>query len=196
MAHDTLLQEFIRLLWLRIEQTDTCWNWTGRISLEGYGCVSNLRHWFGEGIYVHRIVYTMLIGPIAPGLHIDHLCMNQRCCNPAHLEPVTAGENARRASTPKAKEHRKAFCRHGHSQEQAQPPEGKTTKSYCWECLIQYNRLRKKRIREHINRRKMQCVPCGVSMPHTNWARHILTRKHKHAEALAALPAPPEGSGR
>lgn len=44
----------------------------------------------------HRAFYEHHVGPIPPGLTIDHLCCVRRCVNPAHLEPVTRGENARR----------------------------------------------------------------------------------------------------
>lgn len=44
----------------------------------------------------HRIAYELLIGPIAKGLVLDHLCRNPGCVNPDHLDPVTSAENTRR----------------------------------------------------------------------------------------------------
>jgi hypothetical protein len=44
----------------------------------------------------HRFAYESVHGPITPGLVIDHLCRVRLCVNPAHLEPVTPGENSRR----------------------------------------------------------------------------------------------------
>lgn len=61
-----------------------CWEWTGPSSRE-YG------HHNGEGAY--RYSYRLLVGPIPDGLHIDHLCRNTLCVNPAHLEAVTREVN-------------------------------------------------------------------------------------------------------
>lgn len=46
----------------------------------------------------HRVSYETFVGPIPDGLQIDHLCRNTACINPAHLEPVTPHENARRGT--------------------------------------------------------------------------------------------------
>lgn len=72
---------------------DGCWLWPGCTS-DGYGrgYASNK----GRKVTVHRFAYELLVGPIPDGLHIDHLCRNPRCFNPAHLEPVTPKENNRR----------------------------------------------------------------------------------------------------
>jgi hypothetical protein len=71
----------------------SCWVWTGAVSSSGYGSVGyQCRIWS-----THRLFYELLVAPIPPGLHIDHLCMNRPCCNPAHLEPVTPTVNMQRA---------------------------------------------------------------------------------------------------
>lgn len=79
-------------------RTDTngpggCWLWTGQISSDGYGRAGHQ--------YAHRLMYERAIGPIPEGLHIDHVhawgCRHRHCVNPSHLEPVTKGENSRRA---------------------------------------------------------------------------------------------------
>jgi hypothetical protein len=51
----------------------------------------------GKKGYTHRLIYEAMVGPIPDGLHLDHKCNNRKCCNPEHLEPVTAAENNRRA---------------------------------------------------------------------------------------------------
>lgn len=64
-----------------VTAADDCVMWTGATS-GGYG--------------KHVRVYTKARGPIEPGLQLDHLCRVRTCVNPAHLEPVTVRENARR----------------------------------------------------------------------------------------------------
>ncbi|PWT74929.1 MAG: hypothetical protein C5B60_06085 [Chloroflexi bacterium] len=61
----------------------------------------------GKAWSLHRLVYTLVVGPIPNGLVLDHTCCNKACCNPAHLEPVTQAENARRALTSEAEQKRR-----------------------------------------------------------------------------------------
>lgn len=70
-----------------------CWLWTLSVGGPGYG-----NAWDGERVRTaHRYAYTWIVGPVPDGLVLDHLCKVRRCVNPAHLEPVTQGENMRRA---------------------------------------------------------------------------------------------------
>lgn len=68
----------------------------------------------GRHLPAHRAFYERYRGPYAAGLTLDHLChtntsecaggtacLHRRCVNPAHLEPVSRGENARRGRTVK-----------------------------------------------------------------------------------------------
>lgn len=84
--------------WLRVEKTDTCWEWIGRTNEKGYGLMqvkpSGCPH---QTMTAHRLSYQLLVGPIPDGLTLDHLCRNTSCVNPEHLEPVTLEENVRRA---------------------------------------------------------------------------------------------------
>lgn len=70
-----------------------CLEWQKKPATSGYGSTTNGT---GRRLYVHRWMYEHVYGPIPDGLHIDHLCMNKMCCNPAHLEAVTNEENHRR----------------------------------------------------------------------------------------------------
>lgn len=81
------------VFWIKIdEQDDGCWTWTGRCNKYGYGVHQVRRH----TKTAHRLVFEALVGPIPLGLHLDHLCRVRHRVNPAHLEPVTPGDNNRR----------------------------------------------------------------------------------------------------
>lgn len=74
-----------------------CWDWGRARDGAGYGAI-----WYeGRVQGAHRWVYEQLVGPIAKGLDLDHLCRNPRCVNPDHLEPVTHAENIRRGKVAK-----------------------------------------------------------------------------------------------
>ena len=94
MSRLTLLERIER----RLDKSTGCWIWTGSLSHNGYGHA----HVGNTVVRVHRLVYTLLVGPIPEGLHLDHVeergCTSRACCNPAHLEPVTQAENNRRAA--------------------------------------------------------------------------------------------------
>jgi len=90
---------------LRTKQVGDCWEWQGE-RVRGYG-----RTWrTGERILAHRYSYETFVGPIPPGLEIDHLCRNRACVLPAHLEAVTRQENIRRT--------RRATCKNGHTRKE------------------------------------------------------------------------------
>ena len=84
-------------LWVRVRWTPGCWLWTGKLLPNGYGNVSTGPKGATSSTTAHRAVYEAFVGPISEGLQLDHLCRNRRCVNPAHMEPVTAAENVRRA---------------------------------------------------------------------------------------------------
>ncbi len=90
-----------------------CWRFTGCHGGQGYGYL-----FFSVELgarVTHRIVYEHYVGAIPDDLTLDHLCRVRDCCNPAHLEPVTRGENVLRGigfcPVNKAKTH----CHRGHA---------------------------------------------------------------------------------
>jgi hypothetical protein len=93
-----------------------CWLWEGNIIKSGYGTLTT-----GSRLdcsrrtsLVHRFVYEMLVGPIAPKLQIDHICKIKTCVNPDHLRVVTHRFNTLRSDSAAALNSRKTHCPNGH----------------------------------------------------------------------------------
>lgn len=73
----------------RIKVDDNgCWLWTGFVDKKGYGHLGDY--------LTHRLAFELFIGPLPPGVPLDHQCAVKRCCNPLHLQPTTSAENSRR----------------------------------------------------------------------------------------------------
>lgn len=107
----------------RVQRGDGCWPWTGSVYDNGYG----MAHLAGQRKVAHRAVYEVLVGPIEPGLHLDHgchnrdetcaggkTCLHRRCVNPAHLRPVTPSENVTTGRGAPAVNLLKETCPAGH----------------------------------------------------------------------------------
>ncbi|TQJ56006.1 HNH endonuclease signature motif containing protein [Streptomyces sp. SLBN-115] len=70
-----------------------CWEWVCSTTPDGYGRFTADK----RSYYSHREAFKASGRRIPEGWTLDHLCQNRACCNPIHLEPVTRGENTRRA---------------------------------------------------------------------------------------------------
>lgn len=116
----------------------TCWLWRGAVKGNGYGHMAKARPDGTPGLeQVHRVAWELSMGPIPPGLVIDHLCRVKKCVNPQHLEPVTQAINLFRA--------RRTHCKRGHEftpENEYWAPKGKSRG--CRECA---RLLSKRRIR-------------------------------------------------
>lgn len=117
----------------KVARSDECWIWTGFRDKAGYGRIR-------EGgrstpvLYAHRVSYERHVGRIPDGLVIDHLCRVRHCVNPAHMEVVSMGENARRGDSPNMILHRNGKCVRGHDQTGENVYISPKGKKYCIPC--------------------------------------------------------------
>lgn len=96
--------------WAKVDAGD-CWQWTANRDHEGYGRFYPTRDKVQRA---HRFAWEALVGPITPGLTIDHLCRNHACVNPDHMEVVSIRVNTLRGISPSAKKIRQTHCLRGH----------------------------------------------------------------------------------
>jgi len=80
-----------------VDPTTDCWIWQGGLSHNGYAITSVN----GSGRNADRVYYEQAYGPIPEGMQVDHLCVDPRCVNPAHLEAVSPAVNTQRSRVAK-----------------------------------------------------------------------------------------------
>lgn len=120
-----------------------CWLWFGQSTAKGYGQICFQANYARRNVYVHRLAYERLVGPIVPGLQIDHRCRVTCCCNPLHLEPVTPSENVRRGKGPavtRARHAMRMHCPHGHPYTIVTTRSDGRRSRRCSECWKRVNR--------------------------------------------------------
>jgi hypothetical protein len=128
--------------WTKVTLTEQgCWTWTASLFRKGYACFAVP---LGDGAWkrvrAHRHAYLILVGPVSDGLHLDHLCRNRACVNPAHLEPVSPQVNVLRGETPAAANAAKTHCVHGHPFDEANTYRNPSGSRSCRACQRQYKR--------------------------------------------------------
>ena len=102
---------------IEFEPNSGCWLWTGCTDKDGYGRTSVRENGKQSMWFTHRLVYELHVGKIEDGLVCDHLCKVRSCCNPDHIQPVTASENQRRGNSGRASHERasnRTQCPKGH----------------------------------------------------------------------------------
>ncbi len=152
----TLEQRF----WAKVDRRDPdgCWEWAGaHAGGTGYAQIGGNR----RTLLAHRVAYEFCIGPIPPGLQVDHLCCNRGCVNPKHLEPVTSGENTRRAT--------RYVCRKGHALAGDNVVHRPNGQRYCQTCALIRGRERYARDRVRLGRGSRDTRPNGrLPLPAAN----------------------------
>ena len=75
-----------------VKEPGGCWNWTGYVNPSGYAQIRIDK----KAYMVHRYSWYLRHGAW-PQQVIDHICRNQICVNPDHLQDIHPVENSRLA---------------------------------------------------------------------------------------------------
>lgn len=106
-----------------------CWTWKA-VSTTGYG--------YSGKQPAHRAVWEALVGPIPPGMSLDHLCRNRPCVNPDHLRVVSMRDNTLASPiTITGINARKTHCVNGHpfDADNTYTPPNRPNRRECRECV-------------------------------------------------------------
>jgi len=123
--------------WRHVEKTGGCWLWRGATDQHGYGRVGAEHKPDGpnRAVLAHRVAYELTIGPIGPGMVLDHLCRVPACVNPHHLEQVTQAENCRRGLWAM-----RTHCPKGHAYDDVNTYRDPSGGRRCHECRRERDR--------------------------------------------------------
>jgi len=125
-------------LWSRVKEPAPtgCREWAGTTDKDGYGLI------WADGKYVgtHRVAWTLVNGPIPPGIHVLHHCDNPPCCEAEgtdHLFLGTHSDNmADKSSKGRHAEQRVTHCPQNHEYTPENTYIGPDGRRRCRICAI------------------------------------------------------------
>lgn len=136
-----------------------CWIWCStRVSDSGYGHLS----YYNKAVIVHRFMFAWLIHALPKNCReyqIDHLCKRSSCCNPIHLDYVTARINTLRSNNPAAVNATKTHCIRNHEFTLTNTYIDKRGSRCCRSCRLAYERKHSKAIWQRRKQRQRLLPP-------------------------------------
>ena len=85
--------------WRHVQQTDTCWLWTGLHKPSGAGVLTLREAGRARQISAARVSWELHVGPIPPGRRIWRRCRRPACVRLDHLVLVRRGQACRTPAT-------------------------------------------------------------------------------------------------
>jgi hypothetical protein len=129
-----------------VKQSNDCHRWTGSLDKDGYGSFYLL----GKNRRAHRVAYLFNVGPIPPGMVVNHTCGRPWCVNFQHLNLLTPRENSlidsRGLGAVNAK---KTQCPRGHAYDGVFTKRQGGTYRTCSVCEKAKHRRLKQKWRDH-----------------------------------------------
>lgn len=113
-----------------------CHIWTAATMGRGYG-----KFWLDGRLQgAHRAALRLVGVDIPEGWQVDHLCRNEPCVRPSHLEPVTPQINTLRGNGAGALVARTNLCKRGHEYTDENTIRSRDGRRSCLTCCRMHSR--------------------------------------------------------
>jgi hypothetical protein len=129
----------------------------GCLIVRGYGSQRGVYQKLAGRAWAHIAAYAVFVGPLEPGLEVDHTCGVKDCIEPTHLRLATHAENCRSRAQADT-------CRSGHPRE-VDPATGRYRR-VCRACNADAQRRWRERQAEE---RRLSQTPEGLAAAQSRW---------------------------